>query len=159
MDKELSASEHTIRNVVRKDLKTKLRARIKKHLVYPSVKEKRFERSNKLLSLLKKSPTTILFSDEKLFTVESVSNSRTNRFIIHQPVQAVPEHVKYTFKTKHPASVMMFGLISSDGLKMPPVFIKSGQKVNTNEYIRILENHVKLWIDAHYFPDDKVVFQ
>ena len=42
-------------------------------------------------------------------------------------VQAVPEHVKYTFKTKHPASVMMFGLISSDGLKMLLVFIKSGQ--------------------------------
>ena len=101
MVKELSASEHTIRNVVRKDLKAKSRARIKKHLVSPSVKEKRFERSKKLLSLLNKQPITILFSDDNLFTVDSVSNSRTNRFISHQPVQAVPEHVKYTFKTKH----------------------------------------------------------
>ena len=78
---------------------------------------------------------TILFSDEKLFTVDSVSNNRTNYFISHQPVQAVPEHIKYTFKTKHLASVMMFGQISSDGLKMSPVFIKSGQKVDTNDYI------------------------
>ena len=45
--KELSVSEHTIRNVVRKGLKAKSRARIKKHLVSPSVKEKRFERSKK----------------------------------------------------------------------------------------------------------------
>ena len=57
------------------------------------------------------------FSDEKLFTVDSVSNSRTNHFISHQPVQAVPEHVKYTLKIKLSASVMMFGLISS-GLKL-----------------------------------------
>ena len=85
--------------MVRKDLKAKSRARIRKHLVSPSVKEKRFERSKKLFSLLKKRPTTILFSDEKLFTVDSVSNRRTNHFISHQTVQGVPEHVKYTLKT------------------------------------------------------------
>ena len=48
----------------------KVKSHDKKHLVSPSVKEKRFERSKKLLSLLKKRPTTILFSDEKLFTVD-----------------------------------------------------------------------------------------
>ena len=55
MAKELSVSKHTIKNVVRKDLKTKSRARIKKHMISTSGKEKRFERSKKLLSLLKKS--------------------------------------------------------------------------------------------------------
>ena len=52
----------------------------------------------------------------------------------------------------------MFGLISSDGLKMLSVFIKSCQKVDTNEHIRTLENHVKPWIDVHYSPGDNVVF-
>ena len=52
----------------------------------------------------------------------------------------------------------MFGLISSDGLKMLPVFIKSGQRVDSNEYIRTLEDHVKPWIVAHYSPDDNVMF-
>ena len=54
---------------------------------------------------------------------------------------------------------MMFGLISSDGLKIPPVFIKSGLTVDINEYILTLENHVKPWIDSHYSPDENVVFQ
>ena len=94
MAKELSVSEHTIRNVVRKDLKANSRARIKKHLVSPIVKEERFERSKKLLNLVKKRPMTILLSDEKLVTIYSVSDSRSNCFISHQPVQAVPEHVK-----------------------------------------------------------------
>ena len=133
MAKNLSVSEHTIRNVVRKNLKVNSRARIKKHLVSLSVKEKRFERSKKLLSLLKKRPMTILFSHEILFTVDSVSNSRTNHFISHQPVQEVPKHVEYT--PKHLAPVMMSGLISSYGLKIPTVFIKSGQKVDINVYI------------------------
>ena len=53
----------------------------------------------------------------------------------------------------------MFSLISSDGLKMPLVFIKSGQKVNINEYIQTLENHVKPWIDPHFSLDNNVVFQ
>ena len=44
MANKLPVSEHSIRNVVRKDLKAKLRVRIKKHLVSPSVKQKRFER-------------------------------------------------------------------------------------------------------------------
>ena len=54
---------------------------------------------------------------------------------------------------------MMFDLISSDDLKMPPVFIKSCQKGDTNEYIQTVENHVKAWIDAHYSLNDKVVSQ
>ena len=41
MAKELSVSEHTVRNVVRKDLKTKSRARVKKHLFSQSLKEKK----------------------------------------------------------------------------------------------------------------------
>ena len=102
---------------------------------------------------------TILFSDNKFFSVDSVSDNRTNPFISHSPVQVVPEHVKYTFKTNYLASVMMFGLISSDGLKMPVVFIKSGQKNDPNEDIRTLENHVKPWINAHYSPDHNAVLQ
>ena len=94
-----------------------------------------------------------------MFTVDSVSNSRTNHFTNHQPVQAAPEHVKDTFKIKHLASVMIFGLISSDGLKMPLVITKPGQKVNTNEYIRTLENYIKPWIDPYYSLDDNIVLQ
>ena len=76
MDKELSVSEHTIRNIVKYDLQTKSRARSKRRLIIEEVKAKRVETSKKRLSILKKGQSIILFSDEKLFTEDSVSNSR-----------------------------------------------------------------------------------
>ena len=35
---------------------------------------------------------------------------------------------------------MMFGLVASNGLKMPPVFIDAGVKINTEVYIGILKD-------------------
>lgn len=87
----------------------------------------------------RKNPVT-LFSDEKNFYVNSVTNSRTDRYISTKGPQDVEASIKLSFRTKHPASVMVFGLVSSDGKKMPPVFIKQGLKVNTDVYLGILNN-------------------
>ena len=42
---------------------------------------------------------------------------------------------------------------------MPLVFIKGGKKIDSLEYIHILEKKVKPCIKANYTPDIKVVFQ
>ena len=78
-----------------------------------------------------------------MFTVDSVSNRRNDRFISPGIFSEAPPAVKYKYTTKHPASVMVFGLVASDGKKMPPVFIKEGQKINADVYIGILSDHVK----------------
>ena len=78
MAKELSRSENTNRNVVKYDLKAKSRAKSKRHLITEEFKAKQVERSKKLLSIHKKGQPIILFSDEKCFTVDSVSNNRTD---------------------------------------------------------------------------------
>ena len=49
----------------------------------------------------------ILFSDEKHFTVYKVVNSRTDRYITNKHVQDVPETVRTTQKSKHPAQLMV----------------------------------------------------
>ena len=47
---------------------------------------------------------------------------------------------------------MIFGLICSDGEKMPPVFIDSGIRMDSKKYIDILKDYVKPWIESTYGP-------
>jgi len=65
----------------------------------------------------KKKKPILLFIDEKYFTVDPICNSRTNRYISSMKVSDVPDSIKFVSQTKHPAQVMMFGLVSSDGKK------------------------------------------
>lgn len=159
MAKEANVSEKTVRRVIKYDLKAKSRARVKRHLITDRIKEARLDRCKKLRSELKKRPAVILFTDEKLFTVDSVSNSRTNRYISPKKASDVPDNIRFTFRTKHPAGVMVFGLVASDGRKMDPVFIKEGLKVNTDVYLEILKDHVLPWITSTYDEETNVVFQ
>lgn len=65
-----------------------------------------------------------------MFIVDPVPNSRTNRYISSLPLKDVAD--------KHTASVMVVGLVASDGKKMEPMFIPKGDKVNTKVYMSIL---------------------
>ena len=94
-----------------------------------------------------------MFNNEKLFMVNSVSNSHTDQYISWQQTKGSPGHEKYRFNTKSPASGMMISLVASKGLKMPMVFIDNGIKIDSNVDLEILKMHVKPW------TEDKVVFR
>jgi Asp-tRNA(Asn)/Glu-tRNA(Gln) amidotransferase C subunit len=159
MAREGNVSEFTVRKIVKNVLKAKSRAKLKRHLLTEKTRQTREEHCRKILSFFKNgNKLPILFSDEKIFTVDSVSNSRNDRFISTERIEDVPENVKFTYRTKHPASTMMFGLVSSDGKKMPPVFIPAGVKVNTDVYIGILQKHVLPWTKREY-PDGEFIWQ
>jgi hypothetical protein len=64
-----------------------------------------------------------------------VLNSRTDWFITKKKAKDTPAAIRSIQKSKHPAQVMMFGLVSSTGLKMPPVFLKSGFCMGAREYL------------------------
>ena len=49
-------------------------------------------------------------------------------------------------QTKFPATIMVFGVIESEGDVMPPYFFPKGVKVNTEEYLKVLKGHVLPWI-------------
>ncbi len=76
--------------------------------------------------MLKKKKPIILFSDEKVFDIDSVSSSHLDRYLSSDKVENVPDHVKFKYQTKHPASVMVFGLISSDGKKDATLLLPCG---------------------------------
>ena len=49
--------------------------------------------------------------------------------------------------TKFPPTVMVFGVISSEGDVMPPYFFEEGHRVNADAYTHVLETVVKPWMD------------
>ena len=48
-------------------------------------------------------------------------------------------------KTKFPATVMVFGVVSSEGHIMPPHVFEVGLKVNTKVYLDVLKSVVIPW--------------
>jgi hypothetical protein len=159
MAKDLKVSEWTIRNIVKTKLGARSLARTKRCLLSERLKTLRLERSKKILQILKKKTPIILFSDEKYFTVDPVCNSRNNRYITKKRSKDVPHSIRSVQKSKHPAQIMMFGLVASNGKKMPPIFLESGFRMGAKEYLdRILIPHVKPWIQSNFSDNDYIVF-
>ncbi len=109
--------------------------------------EKRLVRCKSLLNMKKGSDKTLIFSDEKIFTVDTVFNFRSLRYIARKP-EDVPIEVRYTGRTKHPASAMMLGYIGANGKAFLPVWAKGS--VNTAQYKNILAFKVFPVLDATY---------
>ena len=75
--------------------------------------------------------------DEKKFIVDEVADRQNTRVIVCNHSDVCP-----VMQSKNPAPGMVFAAIVCDGEVMPPQFIESGLKVNTEEYL-------KIWIDVH----------
>jgi len=158
MARELGVDEKSVRKAVKLSGARSL-ARTKRFLLTETLKASRLARAKKILSMLKKNSPVILFTDEKYFTVDPVSNSRHDRYISDKHVSEVPDRVRFAPQTKHPSQVMMFGLVSSDGKKMDPVFLDSGLRLDSKLYIeKVLQPYVLPWIQANYPDPEEYVF-
>ena len=88
-------------------------------------------------------------SDEKLFTVQATFNPQNERCLVKEgsigPLQA-----KTVFRTQKPASVMVWGAVTSSG-KTPLVFVDPGVKINTKECVEtILKKGLLPWANSHF---------
>lgn len=61
-----------------------------------------------------------------------------------------PSTVHPVMQSKNPVSVMVFAAVASDGMVMPPHFIEAGLKINTAEYLKILNDVLLPWICRNY---------
>lgn len=144
--RDMKVSPRTIRRAVHTDLQLNSYVRTPKHLLTAAMEARRLERAKKVLNYLKRhGPTVKIFSDEKIFTVDAVVNRRNDRYIAQSRSE-----VKGIFRTKHPAQVMVLGVVASDGKKMPLHFFKPGEKVNTEVYYKVLRYKVLPWLKANY---------
>ena len=96
--------------------------------------------------------TIIIFSDKKLFVVDGCPYAKTH-CVVPEGTEALP-----ILRTKHPASVMMLGVVGSDGQKMPPYFFEKGLKINTKVYLKVMKKVVFPWIKQTY-PEDNTIYQ
>lgn len=107
----------------------------------------RIERSRHLLARLKHGVDVIWYSDEKNFTQVPFVNANSR---VH--VKSSEELTASAIPTvKHPHTLMVFGLIGSDGKKMPLIFFERGFRLNAAAYLDVLEK-VAAWIRTAY-PD------
>jgi hypothetical protein len=154
--KNRSVSVSTISRSVKNDLHMKSYVRRRRHLLTAKARGMREERCSKLLSYLKhKGASKILvFVDEKKFIVDAEINRQNARVIAVDPSEVPP-----VFQTKNPASVMVFGAVASDGSVMPPYFIEAGEKLNTVQYISILETALLPWVEKKFGLHNIILIQ
>ena len=152
MARELKVNEKAVRNVAKKyglKSRAKPQAKTQANIVKEHLKASRLERAKKILWMLKKKKPTILFISEKYFMVDTVAPLNLNN------KRDVPEH-----DSKCPSQIMVFGLVASDGRKMPPVFLPYGLKMVAKDYITlVLKDHVLPWVQANFGDSDEYIFR
>ena len=71
----------------------------------------------------------ILFTDEKLFTIQSIHNTQTDR-ILAKNKKGIALEDRAMLRREKPQSVMVWAGVTTDGWKTPLIFIEERVKVN-----------------------------
>lgn len=150
MARDLRIDEKSVRNIVKKKLKLHSYKMQKAHLLTEKMKRDRLKKAKKLKRRFGRGAhRTILFSDEKLFTIEEVFNKQNVR-VLARDISAANTTGRLAQRSAHPASVMVWAGITADG-KTPLVFIDQGVKINKENYREeILQNVVEPWAHGHF---------
>ena len=140
---EMNVNKSTISRTVAEDLNMKSYCLRMRHLLTATLMEQRLIKGIALFNELKhgSSGHVRFFSDEKKFIQDKLHNRQNDRFITDDP-----EEVLIVMSTKFSTSVMVLGVVSSDGDVMPPYFFPESLKVAANDYIKVLETVVKPWM-------------
>lgn len=146
--RDTGISLRSVRRIAKEDLQLTPYKLHKVQLLTDDNKRVRLERCQQLL-LSHASPrkwSSILFTDEKLFTIEQFHNHQNDRiWSVESPGSSgVVEH------RQNPKAVMVWAGICATG-KTPLVFVDQGVKVNQEVYRRdILEAVLVPWAQQHF---------
>ncbi len=155
--REAGTSRTTMRRLVGEDLGMRSYAKQERPLLSEATKEKRAERAAALTNRLKgiDAGATLLFSDEKYFTLAQYHNRRNSHVVLHQ---GEVTDLRVQGVAQCPAGVMFLGVVASDGRVGPPVFVDPGVKIDAVLYQDLLRRHIKPWVEAT-FPPGTFIFQ
>ncbi|KAI6654040.1 hypothetical protein LOD99_2887 [Oopsacas minuta] len=133
MSREFCVNHETMRKLVVEDLGMKSYKRNNVHHLNDSIRRKRLERCIQLKARF--APGTedqILFSDEKLFTVEEASIRQNDRILASRS-QDIPDSIKYIDRVQKPLSLMIWAGVSADS-RTNLIFVPQGVKINSQTY-------------------------
>ena len=148
--KEEGVSHATMQRIVKKDLNLIPYKKVKVQLLSNATKAKRLTRSKVLLDEVRRGmKVPILFTDEKLFTIQSVHNTQNDRILAKNKKDIALED-RAVFRRQKPQSVMVWAGVTTDGRKTPLIFIEEGVKVNKDVYLALLKDEVLPWLQSEY---------
>lgn len=149
--KTMGVNRESVRKVLKDDLQLlpfKLQAG---HHLNDKAKATRLQRAKWLQQRFsaENKHRAILFSDEKLFTVERQFNKQNDR-IWSPSASTIDPAQRIISRSQHPASIMVWAGICATG-KTPLVFVTPGAKVNAAHYQKeVLEKVVLPWSQRHF---------
>jgi inhibitor of nuclear factor kappa-B kinase subunit alpha len=122
----------------------------KAHYLTDKMKQVRFERSKALLRrVASRRWETVVFSDEKVFTIEQSLNKQNDR-IWMASLPSSNSSFQMAARSQKPASLMVWAAITSNG-KSPLHFVKPGVKIDQVYYREhILEGALLPWAKQHF---------
>ena len=107
MSRNFSVSHDSVRKLVRNELGLKSLKLQTAHHLSPSLRQKGFERTKKLLARLAVgTENNILFSDEKVFTVEESHNSQNDRLLAPSS-KSISDDEKFIDRVQKPQYLMV----------------------------------------------------
>lgn len=146
MAKSLDIDEKSVRTIVHLDLGLKSYKIAKCHHLNDKMKLNRLQKAKILLRKFAQGRhRNIVFTDEKIFTVERQHNHQNDRQLL-KPGSKNREAVT---RSHHPASVMVWAGVTATG-KTPLIFIEKGVKIDQNVYQELLKDRVAPWAIEHF---------
>lgn len=152
MAKELGVDEKSIRHIVRRKLGLRSYKIARVHFLNDTMKARRLEKSRRMLRLLGGARLSkVLFTDEKIFTIEPLHNRQNRRQLLKKGQQKTTA-AKTIGRSHFPASVMVWAGICATG-KTPLVFIERNVKINAASYQQqLLRDVLDPWAAQHFGP-------
>lgn len=151
--RETTMSRESVRRIAKNELGIKAYKLQKVQLLTEQNKQVRVQRCRLLLR--RAAGPEILFSDEKIFTIEAAHNHQNDRIWASES----PLSDKIVAHSQHPQSIMVWAGICASG-KTPLVFVDPGVKINKNYYLQeILQGALEPWARAHFGNRDWIFQQ
>ncbi len=128
---------------------------LKCQLITTKQKQKRVQQCRKLLKILEENPEKVIFwTDETKVTVDTFVNRQTTRVLM---ANNTPECI--VMCSKKPFKDNAWGLVASDGNKMPLIFFPDGENMNTATYVKHALTPMFKWIKDMKYEPGTFVFQ
>lgn len=146
----LEVSRFSVQNIVKNDLKMHSYHLLRGQFLTKKNKESRLDKAKKLLKILKvRLISDVIWSDEKIFTIEPIPNRQNHRQLLPKDQAKSPKR-KMVYNKLFPKSVMVWAGFTSEG-KVPLVFIDRNVKINSEVYQKCVLKDVLLpWVTSHF---------
>uniref|UniRef100_A0A914EKN8 Tc1-like transposase DDE domain-containing protein n=1 Tax=Acrobeloides nanus TaxID=290746 RepID=A0A914EKN8_9BILA len=154
MAREEGISERTVRRIVKEDMKSKSYKKQEAHFLDEDMMKVRKQRLRRFQN---DSHRSIVFSNEKMFTIEEKFNKQNNQ-IIARNIEEANQRGRIVKRRAFPKPVMVWAAITSDG-KSPLVFVEPDLKVKSRYYREQILNRVPLPWARRYFGRRHWCFQ